>query len=174
VSLDLDAIRERISEGIDSTWFPENQSRHAEAHTALDALVGRIQELEAELIVYQRKVSDDRQTRWSMQARLDSAATRLADYERRLEAYDDETERKHQAQTALDETEAELREAGDERDTLREALDSLDQAARYYREALKHVIEECGNDKPRIAHIEEAAARGVTSADAALTQGARE
>jgi hypothetical protein len=44
-------------------------------------------------------------------------------------------------------------------------LNALDNAARYYREALKHVIEECCNDKPRIEHIREAAERGISAAD---------
>ena len=44
-------------------------------------------------------------------------------------------------------------------------LNALDRAARYYREALLHVIEECGNDKPRIDHIRKAAERGIRAAD---------
>jgi len=42
---------------------------------------------------------------------------------------------------------------------------ALDRAARSYREALKHVVEECGNDRPRIDHIREAAERGLRAAD---------
>jgi hypothetical protein len=52
----------------------------------------------------------------------------------------------------------------------REYLDALDRAARYYREALKHVIEECSNDKPRIEHIREAAERGIRAADHELAE----
>lgn len=44
-------------------------------------------------------------------------------------------------------------------------LNALDRAARYYREALLHVIEECGNDLPRIDHIAEIAGRGLRAAD---------
>lgn len=58
-----------------------------------------------------------------------------------------------------------LLECRDEVEKLREAHNALDRAARYYREALAHIIEECDNDKPRIAHIREAAERGLRAAD---------
>lgn len=44
-------------------------------------------------------------------------------------------------------------------------LEPLDRAARYYREALRHVIEECGHDKPRIDHIRLVAETGISAAD---------
>jgi hypothetical protein len=56
-------------------------------------------------------------------------------------------------------------------DPVQAALDVLDRAAGCYRAALKHVIEECSNDKPRIGHIHEAAARGVAAADHELAAG---
>ena len=55
--------------------------------------------------------------------------------------------------------------AGSDRDAVARSLDALDRAARYYREALKHIIEECGNDEPRILHILDIATRGLAAAD---------
>lgn len=44
-------------------------------------------------------------------------------------------------------------------------LDALDRAARYYREALTSIVEECKNDRPQIILILEAAERGLRAAD---------
>jgi hypothetical protein len=49
-------------------------------------------------------------------------------------------------------------------------INALDNAARYYREALQHIVDECGNDKPRIDHIREAAERGLRAADHEMAQ----
>lgn len=44
-------------------------------------------------------------------------------------------------------------------------LNALDRAAASYRSALKHIVEECANDKPRIDHIREVAEQGIATAD---------
>lgn len=48
--------------------------------------------------------------------------------------------------------------------------DALDRAAGSYRDALRHVVEECSNDKPRIDHIREVAEQGLRAADAELAR----
>lgn len=50
-------------------------------------------------------------------------------------------------------------------DPVYEQLNALDRAAMCYREGLRHIIEECGNDKPRLDHIREAAERAISGAD---------
>lgn len=49
-------------------------------------------------------------------------------------------------------------------------LDALDRAARYYREALKEIIDECSHDDPRIGRIRERAESGIRAADYELEQ----
>ncbi len=82
----------------------------------------------------------------------------------------------------VDEVERELREASptaphvaiaEDVPELRVSFDALDRAAGYYRRALKHVLEECANDKPRVDHIRQAAADGIRAADHELELAVR-
>lgn len=44
-------------------------------------------------------------------------------------------------------------------------IDALDRAALYYRRALKEILGECSNDKPRITKIEAMAEQAIKAAD---------
>lgn len=44
--------------------------------------------------------------------------------------------------------------------------DALDRAVQYYFAGMSHILEECGNDEPRVSHIREIAESAIRAATA--------
>jgi 23S rRNA G2069 N7-methylase RlmK/C1962 C5-methylase RlmI len=141
-------MADKIREALETFWRYRRDPLAQEAITALDILEGERDEVLAVVEQMQAdylKLEADREG-------LEGERNRMV---RALDVLGEDWAYEKNGRTA-----AEARLA-----TTTEALNALDRAARYYREALKHVIEECGHDEPRILHIYETAARGKAAAD---------